>query len=152
MPTTFISLDTALSLSAALTGAVTMLIAIVALFIARKQIRSTREVEALNAYEKYHHLCLLYPELGCGEFDYANSSIEERRRYITFALSMLLTVERILVLFPRNKVWRASFFDDFAQHEAFLRSSDFDEFRPTMDRGLLKLIDSFLRSSTASRG
>lgn len=132
------------------TGLATAIVAIVALFIARRQIRTTHEVEALNAYEKYHHLCLQYPEYGCGAFDYERSRGLERRQYVTFALSMLLTVERILMLFPKNDLWRQSFFDDFAQHESFLRSQEFQSFEPSLQPELRELIGRFLNNEAST--
>jgi hypothetical protein len=119
-------------------------VAVLALFIAKRQIRASREIEALNAYEKHHHLCLQYPELSSGAFEYDRSSPVDQQRYVTFLLSMLLTIERILVLFPKDAGWRAAFRDDFDRHRVFLCSRDFAKYRLTVSSDVIALIDQYL--------
>jgi len=129
----------------------TAIVAIAGLFVAMRQIRSSREVEALNAYEKYHHLCLEYPEFGTGDFDWASAEPVERRRYFVFVLSVLLTIERILVLFPRDRVWRAAFLDDLDCHERFLRSDEFVMYQPAIDKAVLRLVEESRRRQDLRR-
>lgn len=125
-------------------GVVTALIALFALFFARQQIRISREIDALNAYEKHHHLCLQYPEFCSGHFFETGKSPAAQSQYFTFVMSTLLTIERILVLFPKDKAWRAAFVDDLKRHEAFLRSEMFGPRRASLSPELLALIDRHL--------
>lgn len=125
-------------------GAVTALIALVALFFARHQIRMSREIDALNAYEKLHHLCLQFPEFAVGYSIDAETSASKQSQYFTFVMSTLLTIERILVLFPKDPAWRAAFVDDLNRHMAFLRSDKFAPYRASLSPELLALIDSHL--------
>lgn len=121
----------------------TTILAAMGLSIAARQIQTAREIEALNGYEKYHHLCLEYPDLACADFDHEGASAVDKQRYEVFVASMLLTIERIIVLFPRDKVWRAAFDDDIGRHAKFLGSDQFKRYRPTINPEVLELIDAF---------
>jgi hypothetical protein len=125
-------------------GAVTTLIALIALLFARHQIRISREIDALNAYEKLHHLCLQYPKFAVGYSIEAEQDASELSQYFTFVMSTLLTIERILVLFPKDQAWRAAFVDDLKRHENFLGSEKFRPYRASLSPKLLALIDRHL--------
>ena len=101
------------------------LLALIAVVVALRQIHVMKEVEAYNAYENYHHFILQYPELGAGGFVYNTASTQERFRYITFVMSVLLTLERVMALFRNEPDWNAAFEDDLVIHREFLCSPDF---------------------------
>ena len=113
---------------AAAAGLGTFVIALIAVMLASRQIRTAREIEALAAYERYHHLVLEYPDLGTGDFDYLKASGPSKRRYEVFAMSVLLTIERVLALFPNDPNWRKALEDDLLLHKSFLCSPEFGSF------------------------
>jgi hypothetical protein len=80
-----------------------------------------KEMDALNAYERYHELMLAHPDLAMN-FDFLNASEKEQNRYIVFVMSMMLTVERVLVLLPNDENWEPALRDDLRMHKQFLCS------------------------------
>ena len=132
-------MDTGLLVSIAATS-----IALAGVIMAMRQLRISREMRAQDAYEAYHHLGLQYPELGTGLLDSARASELDRRRYVWFVLSMLLTVERILTLFPRDRHWRSALEDDIRTHAKLIGSTEFAPHRESLDPKVVKLIDHVL--------
>lgn len=128
----------------ALFNSATALFAVVGLLVALRQLRASREMNAQTAYEEYHHLVLQHSEIGVGLFNYDTASDIEKHKYRWFILSMLLTVERILTLFPRDKNWRSALEQDIVIHAPFLMSPAFAVHRESLDSRVCKLIDSVL--------
>jgi hypothetical protein len=118
---------------------VTAAIASVAALLALWQIRSSRETSALVAYAGFHDLCLQYPELAT-DVDVASLSSIEGNRYHWFVMRLLLTIESIMNLYPRDKAWAAAVTEDLACHRSYLSSADFDRHLPKLDRKLAALI------------
>lgn len=116
-------------------------LALFAVVVALRQIHVMKEVEAYNAYENYHHFILQYSQLACGNFDFAAASHEDRFRYITLVMSMLLTVGRVMALFGSQPEWDASFEDDLNLHRNFLCSPEFGNFIGTMDAKVVRFIE-----------
>lgn len=125
----------------------TMLIALAALGVALRQIRSSREVEAQNAYEGYHHLSLQYPRYAYGAIDVAAADGAELDAYCLYVLSMLLTVERVLTLFPHDRHWRAALIDDVSRHRALLASEKFRPHKASLDPRVARLVDQAAQAS-----
>jgi hypothetical protein len=115
----------ALGAAGAIASLGTLIAAIVALRMARDQIEIAKQSAALSAYENYHHFMLQYPDLSTGNFDYEAADGKERRRYAVFVLAMLLALERVMALLPKNPTWRAAFEDDLVAHKKFLCSAEF---------------------------
>ncbi|CAN0481388.1 unnamed protein product, partial [Phaeothamnion confervicola] len=105
---------------------VTALAAFCGLLIAWRQIGVSRQVAAQNAYEAYHHVVIASPQLGRGTFDFSRAKGDDRERYRWFVLSMLLTVERILTLFPKDKQWAVALEQDIILHHRFIESEWFE--------------------------
>lgn len=101
--------------------------AIAALVVAWWQIGVSRELAALEAYEKYQLECLKYPEFTSGSVEFSNLSPEEQRRYESFVLYTLMMDERIYKLFPKDPGWSFSIKDDIRMHRNFLSSDYFAE-------------------------
>ena len=129
----------------------TFLIALAALWLAHKQIRRTREIAAYDAYEAFHHFALQYPEFGTGVFDFATASELDRRRYEYFVMSVLLTIERVLQLFPNEASWKAAVTDDVETHLAFIVSPHFTPLRANLDGKVITLIDEIVCSHEGRR-
>ena len=125
----------------------TTLVAGAALVVALRQIRSSREVEAQNAYEGYHHLSLQYPRYAYGLIDIATADAAELDAYCLYVLSMLLTVERVLTLFPGDRHWRAALIDDVSRHRALLTSDIFRRHKLSLDPQVARLVDQVTQSS-----
>lgn len=123
----------------------TFCVAVVALLVAMHQIRVSREIAAYDAYEEYHHFILQHPELGAGGFHYESAESDDRRRYEVFVMSMLLTAERVLALFPRSADWRAALLDDINLHLEFIASEAFQPLRACLNPKVDRLIDEALR-------
>lgn len=134
--------------ASAAAGLGTFAIAALALLVGARQLGTAREMEALNAYEKYHHLTLDHPDLAAGNFDITAASQDERRRYVTYVLSMLLTLERVMVLFPRDRKWRAAFEDDLLPHQRFLCAEEFLWHRESLS----PLVERFIARTAQKHG
>jgi hypothetical protein len=105
----------------------------------REQIQVDREMEAINAYEAYHHLSIEHPEL-CTDFDHTNCSPAAYSSYLSYVMSMLLTIGRIMTLFPNDQEWLAAFDDDVRMHQRFLCSKEFLRHEPSLDRRVANFI------------
>jgi len=128
-----------LSWVSALSSFGTLLVALAALVFALRQIRLSKELEALNSYESYHRLLLEYPSLGSGQVNLEAPSIE-KWKYETFVLSMLLTMERVMVLRPSDPSWEFALEDDLNAHKEFLSSKDFVPLMGTLHRDVAAFI------------
>jgi hypothetical protein len=117
-----------------------VIVAAYALFIARNQIRVSREMEAINAYEKHHHLVIEFPQF-VSNFKFDNCNAKESVQYEYFVMSMLLTIERILSLFPHDDAWRAALIDDVRRHQSFFCSERFTQVSGSLSYDVLKLIN-----------
>lgn len=126
---------------------VTACVATIGLILAWRQISVSREVAAQTAYEAYHHLAILHPALGAGQIDFNSVAEEDRERYRWFVLSMLLTVERILALFPNDRYWRAALEDDIRIHKTFISSESFASHLGSLDPSVIRLIQSVLNKN-----
>lgn len=140
-------MDTGLLVSTVATA-----VAIVGVIMAMRQIQISREMRAQDAYETYHHLGLQHADLGTGLMDPQSATEADRRRYTWFVLSMLLTVERILTLFPNDKHWRAALDDDIITHAKLISSPEFAPHRASLDPKVVKLIDGVLARLSANDG
>ncbi len=121
-----------------------LIAAVIALFVAGKQIRVARETEAINAYEKYHHVSLEYPRLANG-FDHAASTPEEYTQYEFYVMCMLLTIERVMTLFPDDREWSAAFLDDVRRHQKFFCSNRFAQHIDSLDSKVVHFIECAAR-------
>ena len=129
---------------APVTNLLIALFAGVALIVAVRQIKISREISALAAYENYHLLCLQYPRFAGGRLDYENSDPDELDSYIVFVLYMLMTGERIFALFPREPGWCHAIEDDIRIHRRFIASEQFREYRENQEWQIKSLIDKVL--------
>lgn len=124
---------------------VTGLIAVVGLLLAAQQIHVSRELAAQTAYEAYHHLGLAHPTLATGNYDFQVAANDDREKYRWFVLSMLLTVERVLALFPNDRHWKAALQDDILIHHKFIASTYFGPHWESLDPRVKALAEEVLR-------
>ena len=118
-----------------------LIAALIGFIFALRQIRVSREIAAQDAYEAYHHFGFQYPHLSSGGFDFAAANRDDRNQYHWFVMSMLLTVEKIITLFPNDKAWRNAVEDDIAHHIEYLESNHFQTNRASLDGRVLNIID-----------
>jgi hypothetical protein len=145
-PATIVAAPSLVDITSALANVGLLAIAGYALVVAvrqiqvnREQILVDREIEAINAYEAYHHLSIEHPEL-CTNFDHASCTPEQYSQYISYVMSMLLTIERIMTLFPNDPQWASAFDDDLQMHSSFLCSEKFLRHEPSLDRRVAEFI------------
>jgi hypothetical protein len=117
----------------------------VALFLAWQQIKISREMSALSAYENYHILCLQYQNFAGGRFDFEKCTADERDAYTVFVLYTLMTGERIFTLYPNDTGWRHAVKDDVSLHYKFISSPYFEEYRANQQDLMKELIDEAIR-------
>jgi hypothetical protein len=118
--------------------------AVVALWVAWRQIGISRELAALEAYENYHSMCLRYPQFTTGEVDFRNFNRQEKEQYKIFVLYTLMMDERIYTLFPRDRGWRFSIKDDIRTHKRFISSEEFAQDLSSQGWSFTSLIDEVL--------
>ncbi|MEQ1882786.1 MAG: hypothetical protein ABL878_17665 [Burkholderiales bacterium] len=115
----------------------------IALYVGLKQVAISREISALSAYESYHMTCINHPEFSAG-FAFDKASELEIERYRMFVLYALMTGERILNLFPKDKLWIFAIEDDVRIHQEFLSSDHFRPYRGKQDPKMSALIERVL--------
>jgi hypothetical protein len=135
---------TGLAVISMIADVVVALFAGAALVIGWRQVRISRELSALEAYEHYHLLCLQHPKFSGGAFGFEACSAQDRDSYCTFVLFALMTGERILNIFPRNESWRESIRDDIRIHRRLIRSTHFEAYKRNQVRPMSDLIDEVL--------
>ena len=123
----------------ALSSLGTLIAAIAALIVAIRQIKLSKEIEAFNSYESYHRLMLEYPHLGSGQIG-SDASLVEKWQYETFVLSMLLTMERVMILRPQDPSWEIALEDDLNLHKRFLCSAEFVPLAGTLNEDVAAFI------------
>lgn len=131
-----------------LSGACNLALAIfagIALLVGVRQAYISREVSALTAYESYHLACLQYPDLACGRVDWRRSGVQRREHYTTFVLFALMTGERVIKLFPRDKTWLHALKDDIRIHRDFISSDQFRIYRENQYWRICRLIEEVIR-------
>jgi hypothetical protein len=101
------------------------LIAVLALYLAWRQIAVSRELSAMEAYENYHSMCLQYAEYTSGEVEFEKFSPAKLRHYEIYVLYTLMMCERIYALFPDDAGWLFSIEDDIKMHLPFIKSEFF---------------------------
>ena len=118
-------MSNALIVAGSLANIVVAVTAGAALYLAWSQIKLSRELSALDAYERYHEMCMEYPQYVDGSLDYKTLNATERSCYETFVLYTLMIDERIYSLFPDDDAWHYSIMDDIRSHKPFIGSDDF---------------------------
>lgn len=107
----------------------------------KEQIQVDRELEAINAYAAYHQMMIDNPELSTA-FNHTSCTGEAYTQYVAYVMSMLLTIERILTLFPSDPQWAAAFEDDLQLHRQFLCSAEFVPHVASLDDRVATFIDA----------
>jgi hypothetical protein len=118
-------LSEALTVAGGLANILVSVTAALALYLAWRQIKISRELSALEAYEKYHEMCLQFPQFGSGHVDYEQLSKSDSRAYVIWVLYTLMIGERIFALFPKDEGWCFSIMDDIRMHRKFIASEHF---------------------------
>ena len=117
----------ALNLVSAIANLIVATVALVALFLAWRQISVSRELSALEAYENYYSMCLQYPHFSSGAVDFEKFNAAKLRQYEIYVLYTLMMDERIFALFPNDKGWIYSIEDDIRMHLSYISSLHFSE-------------------------
>jgi hypothetical protein len=99
--------------------------AAVALYIGWRQIKISRELSAIAAYENHLALCLQYPRYSTGQIRFEDLSVEDLDGYIVFVHYVLTTGERIYSIFPNDKGWALAIEQDIRLHRRFIASKHF---------------------------
>lgn len=120
------------------------LFACIALLVGIHQIFISREVSALSAYESYHLACLEHPDLSCGRVDWRRCGEQRRECYTTFVLFALMTGERVIKLFPRDRTWIHAVKDDIRIHRDIIASESFRSYRENQYWRICRLIEEVL--------
>lgn len=102
--------------------------AVAALILAWFQVRVSREISAISAYEDYHKLSLQYPEFGLGA-DHEKLSELDKRRYLFFVLYALMVGERIFLMSRAGREWTDAIESDVRLHKKFMLSDEFSTYR-----------------------
>ena len=124
------------------------LFACVALLVGIHQVFISREVSALSAYESYHLACLEHPDFSCGRVDWRRCGEQRRECYTTFVLFALMTGERVIKLFPRDRTWIHAVKDDIRIHRDFIASEGFRPYRENQYWRICRLIEEVLAEGT----
>ena len=114
-------------LISAATNITVALAAIAALFFARQQVRASREISALEAYEDYHKFAIEYPQFCTGP-NPKNLNDREVFRYIYFVLYILMVAERIFITVPKRESWIPSIEEDIRIHKKLISSEQFSPY------------------------
>lgn len=108
------------------TGLATIAIAVAALFIAYRQLNSSREearsTTAHNLYHQYLTICIEKPEYANGMVKPQERS-EEYGKYCWFVSSMLFTFEQILETKATDPKWQRTIKSQLQTHKEFLACS-----------------------------
>ncbi len=133
----------------AIAAAVTAVVAIYAVCVAKRQInasnRSQKEATAIEVYSGYLKLAIDHPE----ESRRDKCKLEERvsvsaPKYDAFVTYLLFAAEEVLNLVPDDQEWRRALKIDLSHHKEFFRSDaykkeDFESYIPPL-RDLIKEI------------
>lgn len=114
--------DLAMAGSAIIAAAV----AVIALFLAKAQIRAANEISVQDAYLEYHRLAIQYPDFANPDYEAIRRTPRLETQYMWFVLSMLVCVERVLLTYRSTESWEAAIGDDFEMHRAYLTSEAFE--------------------------
>jgi hypothetical protein len=116
------------------------LVAVFALLIASRQIYAARRLNAEDAYLEFHKTCLAHPPYAEPDYQFIFSSRDRLVGYKWFIFGMLMAVERILLLIPRDPTWRKAVLDDMERHADYLCSRDFADSVPNFSPDMQKLL------------
>lgn len=128
----------------AISQIVVALVAVTALIIAWRQVQASKQLSALEAYERYHILCLEYPNFGSGQVRLENAKRLETDQYCVFVSYALMTAERILMQFPSDEAWVEAVKDDIRIHRKMISSDYFKPYRHNQTAVVASLIEEVL--------
>ena len=130
-----------------LANLIVALVAMVALYMASRQIAISRELSALEAYENYHSMCLQYPEYSSGSVNFEKFDNEKLQQYQIYVLYTLMMDERIFALFPKDSGWIFSIEDDIQMHLGFIKSIHFKMHLENQNWKILPIIQRVIAKS-----
>jgi hypothetical protein len=125
---------------------ITAAVAVTAALFAWRQVREINRLNAEDKYLEYHWIAFSNPQFSAPNYDSIKSDPNLYERYQWFVTGMLMCVERILAVFPDDISWRSAVTEDVRRHREMIESPDFartrESFYPYMRRFVSNALNS----------
>lgn len=125
---------------------ITAAIAVTAVLFAWRQVRELNRLNAEDKYLDYHWIAFNNPQFSSPSYASIKSDITLYEKYHWFVTGMLMCAERVVSVFPNDLSWRSAIADDINRHREIIVSPEFkrtlDSFYPYMRRFIADVVET----------